>query len=161
MSNKASKEGKFARCIKAPIRILSRARDLYVKSMSDCAANVGTYGSMSLMGCPTPQVSTSLPRIFSAGSSASSNTDGCSELMRLASTRNLGKKIELETLRQQQSRIQSPTSGGVNVVPRNHTVAIGRIDEDKACEFGEDIQLKTTVFPGSRSHAVKNRRFFS
>lgn len=161
MSTKASKESsKFTRCIKAPIRILTRARDFYIKSMSDCAANVSTYGSVSVIGCPTPQVPSSLPKSFSVGSSAtSSNDDDFSELMRVASTRSLGKKIELEAFRQQQSRKQLPM-GGIAVVPRSHTVAIGRIDEDKACEFGEDIKLKTDVYPRSRSHAVTNRRVF-
>lgn len=152
---KAGKEGKFSRCIKAPIRILTRARDFYIKSMSNCASNVSNYGSLGAMGCPAPHVGTSLPKSFSVRSSASSNDDDLAELMKAASTRSLGKKIDLELLRQQQSPM-----GGVNFVPRSHTVAIGRIDEEKPCDFGEDFKLKTDAFPRSKSHAVTNKRVF-
>jgi hypothetical protein len=43
-------------------------------------------------------------------------------------------------------------------MPRSHTVAIGRIDEEKPCDFDEeDVKVKTNVYPRSRSYAVSKR----
>ncbi|KAA8531550.1 hypothetical protein F0562_006259 [Nyssa sinensis] len=152
MSKKPSKETRLSRCLKAPIRLLIKARDFYVQSTSECAGRVG-YGTV--MGCPTAQIST-LPNSFSVNSSKSSNSDeDYRELVRIASTRSLGNKIELDLLRRQQSR-QSPTSG-MNVVPRSQSVGIGRIDEDKPCEIEEDIKVKTDIYPRSRSYAVSKQ----
>ncbi|KAK3021913.1 hypothetical protein RJ639_045207 [Escallonia herrerae] len=114
------------------MRVLSKARDFYIRSMSECAGQVGFGASMG-MGCPTPHIS-SLPRSFSVGSTSSSYDQDFRELVRAASTRSLGGKVDLE-FRQR----QSPASG-VNVVPRSQSVAVGRIDEDKPCEFGEDFK---------------------
>ncbi|KAJ9670453.1 hypothetical protein PVL29_026781 [Vitis rotundifolia] len=145
MSKKANKGSKLSRCMKAPFKILSCVRDLYVRSMTECAGRV-SYGSV--MGCPTAQVS-SLPKSFSVSSSKSSGAQDLSELI----------KIELDLLRRQPSS-QSPVTG-TNVVPRSMSVGIGRIDEDKPCEFGEDIKVNTDAFPRSRSYAVsKNTRIF-
>ncbi|RVX23922.1 hypothetical protein CK203_000746 [Vitis vinifera] len=86
------------------------------------------------MGCPTAQVS-SLPKSFSVSSSKSSGDQDLSELIKVASARSLSNKIELDLLRRQPSS-KSPVTG-TNVVPRSMSVGIGRIDEDKPCEFGE------------------------
>lgn len=136
------------RFIKAPIRALTKARDFYINSMTECAGR-GSYG-----GAPMPYVS-SLPKSFSVNSARSSNSDeDFRELVKVASRRSLGRKVELEILRQ-----QSPlNNGGVNGVPRSQSVAIGRIDEDKACEFGEDVSVKVDgIYPRSRSYAVPKR----
>ncbi|KAA8522583.1 hypothetical protein F0562_013056 [Nyssa sinensis] len=133
--------------------MLIKARDLYVQSMSGCAGQVG-YGSA--MGCPTAQVPSTLPKSFSVSSSKSGNDEDFSELIRAASTRSRGNKIELDLLRRQQSR--EPPTTGVNVVPRSQSVGIGRIDEDMPCEFGEDIKVKTDICPRSRSYAVSSKR---
>ncbi|KAL3525585.1 hypothetical protein ACH5RR_013957 [Cinchona calisaya] len=159
-NKKADKEGKFSRCIKAPIRILTKARDLYIKSMSDCATNVEIYSSYGAIGCPTPHVATSLPKSFSVrSSSASRKDDDLAELTRIASTRSVRKnKVELEILRRQNQ--STLVGGGVSVVPRSHTVAFGRIDEEKPCDFG-DSKLKTDhVFVRSGSHVVIRGRVF-
>ncbi|KAK3006365.1 hypothetical protein RJ639_017476 [Escallonia herrerae] len=148
MSAKASKESKISRCFKAPMRVLSKARDFYIRSMSECAGQVG-FGAA--MGCPAPHIS-SLPRSFSVGSSSSSYDQDFRELVRAASTRSLGGKVDLEFRRR-----QSPATG-VNVVPRSQSVAVGRIDEDKPCEFGEDFKVMTAdMYPRSRSYAVSTR----
>ncbi|XP_059644074.1 uncharacterized protein LOC132285858 [Cornus florida] len=150
MSKKSSsKETKLSRCLKAPIKVLSKARDLYIQSMTQCAGKV-SYDNV--MGCPTAQVS-SLPKSFSVNSSKSSNDEDFRELIKVASTRSLGNKIELDLLRRQ----HSPVTGGVDAVPRSQSVGIGRIDEDKACEFGEDIKVNTDVYPRSRSYAVNSK----
>ncbi|CAK9155566.1 unnamed protein product [Ilex paraguariensis] len=145
MSTRAKKESKITRCMKAPIRVLIRARDFYIRSLSGCAGRV-SYGTV--IGGPAPIVNSTLPKSFSVHST-SSNDEDFRELMRIASTRSLGNKIELE-LRRRQSPI-----AGVNAVPRSHSAAVGRIDEDKPCEFGEEINVKkTNAYPRSRSYAV-------
>ena len=154
MNKKGCKESKLRRYLKAPIRILIKARDFYVKSMTEYSDGVG-YATV--MGCPTGQVN-SLPRSCSVGSTKSGNgDDDLRELIRAASTRSLGNKVQLELLKKQQAR-QSPNSTGAKNMPRSHSVGIGRIDEDKPCDFEEDIKVKTDVFPRSRSYAVTKRK---
>lgn len=151
MSKKERKESKLiSKCIKAPIRVLSKARDFYMRTLLGCAGKVNSYGPYDgAMGYPTGPYLTTLPRSFSAASSSSdSNYDNdLRELIRIASARgNTVKKVE-------------------GMVPRSKSVHIniGRIDEEKACEFGgeeEDIKLKKidNLFPRSRSYAVPKRR---
>lgn len=155
MSKKDRKpESKLIRLLKSPIRVLIRARDFYIRSMTDCADRV-SYGSV--MGCPTGQVS-SLPRSFSVNSTKSSSQDeDLRELIRAASTRSLGNKVQAELLRRENSL--APAFGPKGV-PRSFSVGIGKIDEDKPCEFGEDIKVNTEMFPRSRSHAVSKRPGF-
>ncbi|XVF15404.1 hypothetical protein REPUB_Repub09cG0150200 [Reevesia pubescens] len=150
MSKKASK---LCRYLKAPLRILIKARDFYIKSMTEYSDRIG-YGSV--MGCPTGQLNT-LPRSYSVSSTKSSHgDDDLRELIRAASTRSLGKKVRLDLNRRQQTRQLSTT--GANNKPRSHSVGIGRIDEDEPCDFEECINVKTDVFPRSRSYAVTKRQ---
>ncbi|XP_011099401.1 uncharacterized protein LOC105177838 [Sesamum indicum] len=142
-------ESKFIRYMKGPIRVLARVRDLYVQSMMGCGGHVN-YGNA--MGCPTPQIPR-LPKSFSSSHiNYKTAEEELRELIRLASTRNLTGKIEAELLRSKR-----PPSHGVT---RSHTVAFGRIDEDRAVEFGdeEDVGLLGGgAYPRSRSYAVLRR----
>ncbi|KAK4367856.1 hypothetical protein RND71_011648 [Anisodus tanguticus] len=143
MSTKGSKESRIKKCIKAPIRVLIKARDYYVHSLMECSGRIG-YGSA--MG--VPQIS-ALPRSFSVNSSVSSSRDeDLRELMRIASRKSL--------LNRQKSLDKNGVN--VNVMPRSRSVAIGRIDEDKPYDFGEDVKVNTDVFSRSRSYAVSSRR---
>ncbi|XVF61386.1 hypothetical protein PTKIN_Ptkin08bG0125000 [Pterospermum kingtungense] len=153
MSKKGSKESKLSRYLKAPIRILIKGRDFYIKNMAKYSDGIG-YATV--LGCPTGQVNT-LPRSFSVGSEKSGNgdDDDLRELIKAASTRSLGNKVQLELLKRQQAR-QSPNN--TSKMPRSHNVGIGRIDEEKPCDFAEDhIKVKTDVFPRSKSYAVTKR----
>ncbi|KAL2522653.1 hypothetical protein Fot_26576 [Forsythia ovata] len=143
----SQKESKIGRLVKAPIRVLSKARDVYVKSMLRCA---GEFTYASAMGCPAAQP-TSLPRSFSVNSSVSSADEDFRELIRASSTRSLNGKIEAEILRSKQS------PGNLKVVPRSQTVTIGRIDEDKPCEFVEDPAIDSNLYPRSKSYAPSRR----
>ncbi|GAV57719.1 hypothetical protein CFOL_v3_01255 [Cephalotus follicularis] len=146
-NKKVSKESILIRFLKAPFRILIKARDFYIQSMTECS---GRIGNDSVVGCPTGHVN-NLPKTFSVSSTKSSRSDeDLRELMRIASTRpGLSNKIQLDVLQ----KLQPPTTG-VKDVPRSHSVAIGKIDEDKECEFGEISKLKTDFYPRSRSSAV-------
>ncbi|GMJ03857.1 hypothetical protein like AT4G37700 [Hibiscus trionum] len=150
MSKTGSKESRLSRYLKAPVRFLVKAGNFYVKSMTEYSERVG-YGTV--MGCPTGQVNT-LPRSYSVGSTRSGNggDDDFRELVRAASTRTIDNKARFDFDRRQQAR-QSPK------MPRSHSVGIGRIDEDKTCEFEEDvIKVKPAYFPRSRSYAVSKRK---
>ena len=160
---KGGKESKFTRVMKAPLRALIKARDFYIQSMTQCSGHFD-YGAA--MGCPTAQVST-LPRSFSVSSTKSTNsTDDFRELVKVASTRSLGDKIELDFLKkqqlQQQGHRKSPVAViGSNVLPRSQSVGFDRIDEDKPSEFEENVKvIRTDVYPRSRSYAVHKRTMF-
>lgn len=160
---KGGKESRFTKIMKTPLRALIKARDFYIQSMTQCSGHFD-YGTV--MGCPTAQVNT-LPRSFSASSTKSSNgTDDFRELVKAASTRSLGNKIELDFMKQQQQLHQgglrkSPVALiGSNNLPRSQSVGFGRIDEDKPCEFEENVKVRTDVMPRSRSYAVHKRTVF-
>ncbi|KAF5205624.1 hypothetical protein FRX31_004790 [Thalictrum thalictroides] len=137
-NNIVKNESKFIRFIKAPLRILGRARDLYVQSLSNCSGTM-SYGSF---GFPSGPI---MPRSFSVNSLRSNEDGELKELMRAASQRSQREKLEI----QQQS---------LTKLPRSYTVGIGRIDEDEACEFEEDLKVKPEfLYPRSKSHAVTKR----
>ncbi|KAI3777170.1 hypothetical protein L1987_46966 [Smallanthus sonchifolius] len=132
-TKKTQKPSIAIRVLKAPVTVVSKIRDLYISSMYSCAAG---------MGGPTGPYTSGVPRSYST---ASSRTDeDFVELMRIASTRSLGSRLDPEVHGRQQTA----------VVPRSQSVAIGRIDEEKASDFGDDFRLNSEMFPRSRSHAV-------
>ncbi|KAF6136885.1 hypothetical protein GIB67_018924 [Kingdonia uniflora] len=150
MSKKANNNthqggNKFMRCIKAPIRVLSKVRDLYIRSMTQCAGSTAFGGNM---GGPSGQAMSTLPRSFSVNSSRSDDED-LRELIRVASQKTL-KENNLDVKK------QTFTPMGL---PRSQTVGIGRIDEDKAYEFKEDVMVKSDLllYPRSKSYAVGKR----
>ncbi|CAL8164645.1 unnamed protein product [Prunus armeniaca] len=157
---KARKESRLARFLKSPIRILIKARDFYIKSMTECS---GTFDYATAMGCPT-QIPSSLPKSYSTNStkSSASNNEDYRELLRAASTRSVRSKIEFDLARKAQQPRQPPMAAEPNTVPRSRSVGIGRIDEDKACEFDEEeVKVKRDVYPRSRSYAVSRRTITS
>ncbi|KAI3440997.1 uncharacterized protein J3R85_002833 [Psidium guajava] len=157
----ASKEAtKMRKLLKAPIRILLKARDFYVRSLTDCSGHIG-YGCV--MGCPTGQINT-LPRSFSVSStksgSASADED-FRELVRVASLTSLSSRVGSDLTQTQHIAGQSPMAPTKNrttmAMPRSFSTGIGRIDEDKPCEFGEDAVAKADVYMRSRSYAPSKR----
>ncbi|XWS21304.1 hypothetical protein CRYUN_Cryun30bG0044200 [Craigia yunnanensis] len=130
MSSKGHSHNKFLRFITVPFRALGRARDLYVRSLTSCASRV-SYGHSS--GDYTGQYS-GLPRSFSASSATSDDNEDLRELIRAASVRNLGNRNEIEMFLRQQLRLQLGSKG----LPKSCSVGMGRIDEDKPCEFEEN-----------------------
>ncbi|KAM3294306.1 hypothetical protein ACQJBY_037292 [Aegilops geniculata] len=119
----------LGRCVRAPFRALVRARDLYVSRMAACAAGRGPVGMAA--------VSRSRSHGFHFHHSAGGDGDDADvrELVRAA------------------SRAGPPRPAGVG--PRSQSVAIGRIDEDRPCEFGlDDGAAARALGPRSRSCAV-------
>ncbi|XVF64208.1 hypothetical protein PTKIN_Ptkin09bG0149700 [Pterospermum kingtungense] len=152
MSSKGHSQNKFLRFITVPFRALGKARDLYVRSLTSCASRV-SYGQSS-------GDYTGLPRSFSASSAISNDSEDLRELMRAASVRSLGHRNEIEMFLQQQLKLQTGSKG----LPKSSSVGMGRIDEDKPCEFGEngddavlDKKKKNFLYPRSKSYAVRKR----
>ncbi|XP_008796991.1 uncharacterized protein LOC103712289 [Phoenix dactylifera] len=138
MSKGSSVTSRFGRCLRAPLRVLRRARDMYVRSLTECAGGV-QYGAA--VGYPT---FASVPRSYSFGSARTSSSDeDLRELIRAAS----------------QSRAGSLNARAGVVVPRSQSVAVGRIEEDKPCDFDDDVRVGSDLlFPRSRSCAVGAKR---
>ncbi|XP_010999894.1 PREDICTED: uncharacterized protein LOC105107603 [Populus euphratica] len=152
MKTKAQNQSKFMRVMTIPVRVLCKARDVYVKSMTDFSMRMNNGPSMAL------------PRSFSVGSSSRSDDgEDYRQLVRAASARSLGHSNEIEMymqqLRQQQS---SMTMGSEKVLPKSSSVGMrcmGRIDEDKSCVFEEvGVDVKPQLGPRSRSYAVGKGR---
>ncbi|RLN18860.1 hypothetical protein C2845_PM02G04070 [Panicum miliaceum] len=103
----------LGRCARAPLRALVRARDLYVSRMASCAGGGGRGAGLGPVGL------VAAPRCQSHGfyRSGAGADDDVRELIRATSRAG-----------------RAPGVGGVG--PRSQSVAVGRIDEDRACEFG-------------------------
>ncbi|KAJ7967598.1 3-isopropylmalate dehydratase large subunit like [Quillaja saponaria] len=157
--SKEKKQNKVMHYMLTPIRILSKARDFYMKGMEDCVGRVGHGGVV--VGCST------LPRSFSVNSlEATINDERLRELLRTVSKSNVNNKVGTDVQRQVvpivRKRQRQPSMAlGYNGMGRSYSVGlgkIGRIDEDKPCEFEEDeINMKADMLsiPKSRSYAVK------
>ncbi|WOG93002.1 hypothetical protein DCAR_0312281 [Daucus carota subsp. sativus] len=121
------------RCIKTPIRALSRAKDLYVQSMNSLANGM----SNNFGNCPK----TSLPKGYRINSSLSmrNNEDDFLELLRVASTETLSRSVVVDDQQEFPWRQQpASTPEAVQSVPVRMRLTIGRIDEDRVCDFGDD-----------------------
>ncbi|ONI33382.1 hypothetical protein PRUPE_1G420800 [Prunus persica] len=162
-STKEQNKNKFMRIITVPIRALSKAKDFYVRSMTDVAERV-SYGNT--MGGPGGQFSSSLPKSFSSRSTSGSSEasgDDFSELIRAASARSYGTRIDVDAILKEQQLKRSATTttmGSKAVLPKCSSVAMGRIDEDGPADFDEHAagDVKPDLFyPRSRSYAVTKR----
>uniref|UniRef100_A0A0D9VYK3 Uncharacterized protein n=1 Tax=Leersia perrieri TaxID=77586 RepID=A0A0D9VYK3_9ORYZ len=117
----------LGRCVRAPFRVLVRARDIYVSRMAACAGGGGR----------APVGLVSAPRCQSHGfyrSAGGSTDDDVRELIRAATRAGMPPRVG----------------------PRSHSVAIGRIDEDEPCEFfGLDAAARALAkAPKSKSCTV-------
>ncbi|KAJ4755749.1 hypothetical protein LUZ62_090154 [Rhynchospora pubera] len=111
----------LTKCIKAPLLVLLRARDLYVSSMTNCAGRAQQGPARGFAGMVP--VSRSQSNGFYRSSTSSSEED-IRELIRAA------------------SKAGFPRGGKQpGVGPRSQSVGMGRIDEDGPCEFGDDVKL--------------------
>ncbi|KAJ6420297.1 hypothetical protein OIU84_030251 [Salix udensis] len=129
-SKRSSKESKLKKILKMPLKILTSARDFYMKGLTEYSDQV------CVMSCPAGNLN-NMPRSHSVSSTRSNRfDDDYRELLRAASTRSN--------------------------MSRSRTVAIGRIDEETACDFDEDEDVKAKtdrhVYPRSRSYAVSKLR---
>ena len=147
MKTKGEKQSKAMKCIGAPLRVLAKAGDFYMRSMMDCSGGVG-YGG--IVGCPALQVSC-LPKSLSVDSPKGKDGELRELMGRISRRSNGGSREEMER------------RNGVGV--RSYSVGIGkigRIDEEKPCEFVEDDDGKLKaelLYPRSRRCAVTERNY--
>ncbi|GLT63310.1 hypothetical protein SLA2020_358840 [Shorea laevis] len=151
MRSKGQNQSKFMRFITIPFRVLGKARDLYVRSLTDCSHRVSHSDSVVLVRGQ----SSIFPRSFSASSSRSDDNEDYRDLIQAASVRSMGHRNEIDMLMKQQLMAMAETGR----LPKSCSVGMGRIDEDEPCEFGEEVssepKMKSDlVYPRSKSCAV-------
>ncbi|KAI3423173.1 uncharacterized protein J3R85_011303 [Psidium guajava] len=125
-----------------------------------CSGRIGKGGFATGPGRPVNNGLLKNLSISSVGSSFVSEED-LRDLIRDASTRgHLNGLIQMDLLLQKHPKTNGiSTAAALGYVPRSFTTGIGRIDEDKPCEFEDnDIRIDAIVRPRSRSHAVSWRR---
>ncbi|CAI9777193.1 unnamed protein product [Fraxinus pennsylvanica] len=153
MKSKISRQNSFLRVITIPYRALCKARDFYVRSITDCS-DMTNYRPTNVRG---------LPKSYSVSSTMSSESEDFRELVRASSTRSIGSRIDLELYLQQQKKIGPVSEAETRPMPRSSSVAMGSIDEDRpCCYFGEmNVNLKRELkYPRSRSHAAATASAF-
>ncbi|KAE8707925.1 FKBP-type peptidyl-prolyl cis-trans isomerase family protein [Hibiscus syriacus] len=118
---------KFVRFLKAPFKALRKARDGYIRILTSCASNMH-YG---LCASYFPGQFYELPTSFSERSSATSDVKEeavLRELIRAASSSKRWTQTEMSSPKQLRMKMRS------RGLPKN----MGRIDEDKPCEFEDN-----------------------
>ena len=147
MNKKASTESRVSKCMKASIRFLIKARDLYVKSMTQLS---GHFAYAAALGCPSAAAQfTVLPPSFSCRSTTSKARDDFKEPRRAAPAGSHGNKIDLG--------LRKSPEASLMTVPRKQSVGIGRIDEDEPCEFEDDDYKFKDDFRSNQSRSVRRR----
>ncbi|KAJ4965907.1 hypothetical protein NE237_017756 [Protea cynaroides] len=157
MSNKPSNQSKLKRFIRAPFKFLGKAKNFYVQCMYSCAAWTSYGDDIGF----TPIYFPSQPiRTF-----PSRDADDLQDLVKANSVHKIEidsksdvvKKVEMEILQlRQQNQAQTMAK---KMQRRKNCEVIQTIDEDKICEFGVDLKLRTDFlqYPRSRSCSVTKR----
>ncbi|XP_059459676.1 uncharacterized protein LOC132189146 [Corylus avellana] len=152
MGIKGHHQNRFVRFITIPFRLLGKTKDLYVRSMTSCAQGVGHSQSMGS--------GVALPKSFSVSSSRCSDDDDLKELIRAASTRTLVDRIDVDMILKQQAAQSAVMMAGSRGLPKSSSVGMGKIDEDRPCDFeevGVGAGKADLFYPRSRSYAVTKR----
>lgn len=143
----------FYKYIKAlsPIPYLTRARDFYVRSITQCAGNSSYVG---IAGAPGATMV--LPKSFSVNSSSGrEDDDDYRELVRAASQRGRPTPIRITTLSDHQPFPRSfSTSMATDHRHRSHQLDVGKIDEESPCYFSGSFRKTVDEdlrYPRSRS----------
>ncbi|KAL1218250.1 hypothetical protein V5N11_000875 [Cardamine amara subsp. amara] len=178
MGKRGQKQNKFFKIITMPLKVLGKARDLYMRSITGCAARTHYSSAVDTASAQFPR-SRSTSSAFSSSASSRRRTsdfnfdDDYSELLRAASVRSLGHKNEIDMIihqqlmqRQQQQQQQlenhvTVAAAGKAGLPKSSSVGMpmARIDEEDE-EEGSVKNLKKGsdfLYPRSRSHAVTIR----
>lgn len=154
MAKKDGKETKYARYFKAPIRVLTKARDFYVQTMLDWAAR-GEYGSARGYCVNAPFYNPPGTLNFGSAKNSTQNED-LTELVRAASARNLSNRVQSEIL-QRPRHVKLPAASRRSL-RWTRSVGIGRIEEDRPCEFGQEVTVETRhVEYGRRRNCIVSK----
>ncbi|KAL4346295.1 hypothetical protein GQ457_17G011760 [Hibiscus cannabinus] len=142
-----------------PIRLLSQARDFYIKSMVQCAGRAGYGGRVDYHILPE---ASRLPRSFSVCSSTANDGEQVRQHFSEISKHGRDHRVE-QKMHQQQSGVTQRTMGSSAcriMGTRSYSVGIGKIgtiDEDRPCTFEEDVTdaMADLMYPKSRCRAIK------
>ncbi|XP_071740923.1 uncharacterized protein [Rutidosis leptorrhynchoides] len=146
-----------------PFRAIRKAKDFYIRSITDCANHTNYARPVMTYGNP-------LSRTTSASSFGSSvASEDLRELIRANSTTSMNNvninrsdlELYIKHQQQQQQQQQHMMIMGSRKVPRSVSVGMGRIDEDVAVssfneeeDLGRKVKSDHMVFNRSKSHAV-------
>ncbi|KAJ0231527.1 hypothetical protein HA466_0298210 [Hirschfeldia incana] len=173
MRKKGENKNRFFRIITMPLKVLGKARDLYMRSITGCAARTH-HSSADAVSIPFPRSRSTSSGFSSTTSSRRMSSDftfdddDYSELVRAASVRSLGHKNEIDMIRHQQLQQRQENRVAVGAVaaakgglPKSSSVGMpmARIDEENEEEGSVKNQKKgfDFLYPRSRSHAVNIR----
>nr|GMD96400.1 serine carboxypeptidase-like 2 isoform X1 [Ipomoea batatas] len=131
MKGKGRNRKRLIRLVTFPFTALCKARDFYVRSMTDCSGRVGV-GNVAGVG---PMHGGRLPKNFSVGSLRSNESDDFRELVRASSSTNGVRSADLDLLARERMKRAASDPGGM---PRSCSVGMGKIDEDAPFVSGED-----------------------
>lgn len=150
MRCKKQSQNKLVRIMASPIRALGKARDMYVRSITNCGQHVSYYG-----GDPTEGAGR-FSRSHSVATSTRSEvvSEDYAELLRAASARTLANRIDMDLVLKQQQHANSLKG---NNLPKSSSVGMARIDEDKPYDSEGGVAFVTDPYPRSRSYAVAKR----
>lgn len=148
---------------KTPIRALSKAKNFYIKGMTNFST---TYNRPMMIIKDANQPP--LPRSFSTTTMVSNNHQPSGDLIRASSTGTIqiGRAdMERYMIQQQQQQL----SASMKRVPRSCSLGMGRIDEDRVSSFRNDningsesklvIKDKDSRLSRNRSYEGDSRRF--
>lgn len=145
-----NKRSKLEHYLLTPIiRILSRARDFYMKSMEDCVGKM--HGGGDAFGHRAP---------------LSSDGEHLKQLLRTMMKRKAKTDYKvagfdhLQGQRVVRSHEEEIESGGIMRGRRSFSVWLGQIDEDRPCTFEEHEVLNvcgSDLYPRIRSFALKRK----
>lgn len=141
---KEQKQNKLLWFITTPFRVLGKAKDMYVRSITKCGHNMNYSNPVDAAGRFE-----ALPRSYSAATSRSDNED-FAELLRAASARTLVNQIDVDLVLKQQAQARPVSSNGL---PKSTSVGMGRIDEDTPYDLDQgDVPAVPKAYPRSRTY---------
>ncbi|XP_027333549.1 uncharacterized protein LOC113848293 [Abrus precatorius] len=144
MKRKGQRQSVLVRIMGSPIRALGKARDMYVRSITNCGQNMSYGNPMDSAGRFS-----ALSRSHSAATSRSEGNEDFAELVRAASARTLVNRIDMDLVLKQHH-------GNSTGLPKSSSVGMAKIEEDKAYESESEGGV-SDPYPRSKSYAVGKR----
>jgi hypothetical protein len=154
----------FIRIMSSPIRALGKARDAYVRSITNCGQSMSYGGgypmdAASRFSSLSRSQSAATSRKSSSRRSTSSSLEGnedFAELVRAASARTLVNRLDMDLVLKQQQQQQQKLNKGL---PKSSSVGMAKIDEDMPFDSSVDgkIGFVADSYPRSKSYAVGHR----
>lgn len=147
----------------SPIRALGKARDAYVRGITNCgqSMNYGSYpmddaSRFSSLSRSQSAATTSSRRSSSSSSRLDENED-FAELVRAASARTLGNRIDVDLVMKQRQQQQEQQKMNKKL-PKSSSVGMAKIDEDMPFDsgVGNGVGFVGDSYPRSKSYAVGN-----